>query len=384
MYMNSNYLNTLFVLTLTCLLSACGSETESTIETPMSEVELGIQVAVTNVVIDASSDFSQSITTLNTNIDTFCNAVDATNLSNLQSAWSDSFASWYKIMPFQFGPLLLTDDNAAISNYIDFYRNSTSSSRASNLADINSGLTTLIAGASITETSLSSALTKNVGLLVLETAIFSDLSGSEVPVDIVTEFTTTPKKCDTLQALGYELNDRATYIQSQWTTNYRDTGISYLSLFTNNELENYFSSFDIFGDGLGTPSSETLIISVQEFFDFIAGGEASKSADIFNDLTRYSSQPLWNALEASILTIENLLDQSSETELSLFAIMKNNGYEQDVETIQANIVTIKTAISDQHTVDFIAAAQALDGNFKTSVINGLNINKGLSFADGDG
>jgi hypothetical protein len=287
-------------------------------------------------------------------------------------------------MPFQFGPLLLTDDNAAISNYIDFYRNSTSSSRASNLADINSGLTTLIAGASITETSLSSALTKNVGLLVLETAIFSDLSGSEVPVDIVTEFTTTPKKCDTLQALGYELNDRATYIQSQWTTNYRDTGISYLSLFTNNELENYFSSFDIFGDGLGTPSSETLIISVQEFFDFIAGGEASKSADIFNDLTRYSSQPLWNALEASILTIENLLDQSSETELSLFAIMKNNGYEQDVETIQANIVTIKTAISDQHTVDFIAAAQALDGNFKTSVINGLNINKGLSFADGDG
>lgn len=376
-YMKIQLLKPLMIATLTFLLSACGAETESSITTPMSEVDLGVQTAVTNTIIPAVNDFTQSISTLNSDIDTFCGTVNADNLATLQSSWQTTFVSWYTLIPFQVGPLTLTDDNSAILNYIDFYRNGTNALRTSNLNDINTGIATLIAGDPITDTSLSNSLTKSVGLFVLETAIFSDLADSTTTSDIVTEFTNTSKKCDIIQALGYELNDRAGYIQSQWSTDYRETGISYLELFTNNELENYFSSFDSLGDGVGTPASEALVVAIQEFLDF-AG-----NADTFAELNRYSSGFLWNAFDASINSIENILDQSANTELSLYSIMQSNGYEQDVETIQSNLLVIRLAIDEQNITDFKAAAQALDGNFKTSVINGLNINKGLTFADGD-
>mgnify|MGYP003386257972 FL=1 len=375
--MKTNTQNLITISVLALCLTACGSDTESTIETPMTEVDLGVQTSVTNTVIPAVNGFSQSISNLNTNIDTFCTSVNNSNLIALQGAWKSSFIAWYQLIPFQVGPLTLTDDNSAITNYVDFYRNGSVALRTSNLADINTGLNTLILGPALSETGLSNSLTKNVGLLVLETAIFSTILDSTTPEDIITEFTNTPKKCEIIQALGYELNNRATYIASQWNTNYRSTGQSYLSLFTKNELENYFSSFESQGDGIGTPASESLVVAIQEFLDF-AG-----NADSFSELTRYSTDFLWNAFAASIANIESILDQSANTELTMFAIMKSNGYEQDVETIKENITAIKQAILDQNIVDFKATAKALDGNFKTSVIDGLNINKGLTFADGD-
>jgi hypothetical protein len=377
MYMKTKYFNALLLSTLILILSACGSDTESSIQTPMSEVDLGIQTSVTNTVIVAADDFSETITALNTHIEGFCSAVNTDNLSTLQNAWKASFVAWYALMPFQVGPLTLTDDNSAILNYVDFYRNATRASRTSNLADINSGLGDLMSGGAVTDTSLSNALTKNVGLLVLETALFSTISNSTAAADIVTEFTGPSKKCDIIRALGHELNERASDIQSQWKTDYRSTGLSYLDLFTSNQLENYFSSFDSQGDGVGTPASEILIVALQEFLDFIG------NADLFIELLRYSSDFLWDALAASIDSIERILDQSAKTELSLYAIIKNNGYGQDVETIRQNIVLIRQTIRDKNIVDFKAAAKALDGNFKTSVIDGLNINKGLIFADGD-
>lgn len=377
MYMKSNYLTVTAFAALTILLSACGSDTESTIDTPMSEVDLGVQASITNTVIPAINNFSQDITELNASIDSFCSNVNEANLTLLQTAWKESFISWYQLLPFQLGPLVLTDDNAAILNYIDFYRNSSVVLRTSNLNDINSGLNALMSGAAITETSLTNNLSKNVGLLVLETAIYSTLSDSTTTSDIVTEFSGPSKKCDIIQALGYALNERTSFIKSQWTMDYRGTGENYLNLFTNNELENfdYGSSFD--NDNKGTPASETLIVALQEFLDFVG------NSDSLNELTRFSSDVLWDAYAASIGSIESILDQSANTELTLYAIMKSNGYEQDVETIQTSLTFIKQAIADKNTVDFIAAAKALDGNFKTSVIDGLNINKGLTFADGD-
>jgi len=375
--MKSNYLTVTAFAALTILLSACGSDTESTIDTPMSEVDLGVQASITNTVIPAINNFSQDITELNASIDSFCSNVNEANLTLLQTAWKESFISWYQLLPFQLGPLVLTDDNAAILNYIDFYRNSSVVLRTSNLNDINSGLNALMSGAAITETSLTNTLSKNVGLLVLETAIYSTLSDSTTTSDIVTEFSGPSKKCDIIQALGYALNERTSFIKSQWTMDYRGTGENYLNLFTNNELENfdYGSSFD--NDNKGTPASETLIVALQEFLDFVG------NSDSLNELTRFSSDVLWDAYAASIGSIESILDQSANTELTLYAIMKSNGYEQDVETIQTSLTFIKQAIADKNTVDFIAAAKALDGNFKTSVIDGLNINKGLTFADGD-
>lgn len=378
MPIKKNQLSVLIASVLTFSISGCGSDTDSTITTSLSEVDLAIQHSINFTAIDAIDGFSQNIETLDTNINDFCTTPDTNSLSAAQSSWTNSFVAWYQVLPFQFGPLANTDNSSPILDYIDAYRNASESARITNLDDINPLITTLIASDDvIAQTSFSNTRAKEVGLNVLETALFSTTSGSTVAADIVAEFNAQSKKCDIIQALSYELNRRAENVQSQWKDNYRDTALSYQYLFTNNQLENYFSVIDVQGDGTGTPASEELVVSIQEFLDFTG------NANLFTDLTRYSTTTIWMALEASIITIENILDQTPETELTLLAIINNNGYEQDVETIKLNIATIKQAITDQNTTDFVAAAQALDGNFKTSVLDGLNINKGLTFADGD-
>ena len=378
MPIKKSHLSLLLSSLLTFGLSGCGSDTDSTITTSLSEVDLAIQHSINYTTIDAIDSFSNSIETLDTQIDTFCGAVEAENLSTVQSSWTTSFVAWYRVLPFQFGPLANTDNSSPILDYIDAYRNATDSDRVTNLAAINPLITTLMASAdAIAQTSFSNTRAKEIGLNVMETALFSTTSGSTVTADIVTEFNAQPKKCDIIQALSYELSRRAEDLQSQWKDDYRDTTLSYQYLFTNNLLEDYFSVIDVQGDGTGTPASEELVVSVQEFLDF-AG-----NANIFTDLTRYSNTTIWQALDASIITIENILDQTPETDLTLLAIINNNGYEQDVETIELNIASIKQAITEQNTTDFTAAVRALDGNFKTSVLDGLNINKGLTFADGD-
>lgn len=379
MHIKKSQLSTLLISLLTFGIGGCGSDSDSDITTSLSEVDLAIQHSINFTTIDAIDSFSDSINTLDTHIDSFCSgSADSDKLATLQSSWTNSYIAWYQVLPFQFGPLANTDNSSAILDYIDAYRNATVSNRTSNLAAINPLIASLIGSDDvIIETSYSNTRAKEVGLNVLETALFSTTTDSIVAADIVSEFNAQPKKCDLIQALSFELIRRVSNVKTQWKIDYRDTSLSYQYLFSNNLLENYFSVIDVQGDGTGTPSSEELVVAIQEFLDFTG------NANIFSELTTYSDTTLWQALEASIITIENILDQSPETELTLLAIIKNNGYEQDAQTIQENIDNIKLAISAKNTTDFTAAVRALDGNFKTSVLDGLNINKGLTFADGD-
>lgn len=381
-----NHMNMLFykntvkyaVFTAFGLLLGCGSESESEIVSQQSEVDTAIETAITQTTVSATANFTQSIATLNTEIDAFCDgAADTAKLTDLQSAWTNSFTSWYALLPFKFGPLTISDNSSDILDYIDYYRNATTANQTIFLNNSNTELNSIIdASGTITESDLSNSRPKALGLLTLETAIFRNLTDdSSLAADIVTDFNGQPEKCDAIQALGYELDRRANDIQNQWSNDYRSTGISYQTLFTKNQLEDYFPSFD--DDGKGTPASETVVVAIQEYLDFIG------NSNIATELNRYTNDTIWSALAKSIESIESTLDQSANTELTIYAIMKNNGYEQDVETIKANILQIKETISNKNITDFEAAAKALDGNFKTSVIDGLNINKGLTFADGD-
>jgi len=367
-----------FSLLTAAFLTGCGSESDSETISSQTEVDIAIETAINASAVPAVDGFASNIATLNTKVDDFCNGTaDETKLLALQNVWQDSLVSWYGLLPFKLGPLNITENSSATLDYIDFYRNATTANQNGFLNNSLAEINTLIDSATaITETGLSSKRPKELGLFTLETALFETLAGdSTTTSDIVTDFNNEPEKCDLIQALTYELNSRATSIQTQWKQDYRDTGIGYQTLFTKNQLETYFSSFD--DDGKGTPASEAVVVSIQEFLDFIG------NADIITELNRYGKDSIWLALAQSIESIEILLDQSANTELSIYAVMKNNGYEQDVETIKANILHIKDTINNKNTTDFEAAAKALDGNFKTSVINGLNINKGLTFADGD-
>lgn len=364
-------------------LYGCGSETESKITSHPTEVDMAIETAINNTIVLSVDDFSENIEILNIEIDEFCTgAANTSKLTELQDAWSDSLISWYQLLPFNIGPMSFADASTNQSSnldFIDFYRNATVVNQTSFLSSTNANLNTLIASSNpITETSLNNSSPQMIGLFTLETAIFDNLAGNSTSsTDIVTDFNTESEKCDVIQAIGYELNRRAMSIQNQWTLDYRNKGVSYQTLFTKNLLEEYFTSLSDGEDASGTPASEATTVSIQEFLDFIG------NANIINELNRYNSDTIWLALTQAIDTIEKLLDQRENTTLTLYAVMESNGYEQDVQVIKANFNYIKEKISEKNIIDFEAAAKTLDGNFKTSVINGLNINKGLTFADGD-
>jgi len=359
------------VYTLTALLlSACGSESD--IDQRPSEVDLGVKTSIEHVTLPAVAAFGQSAQALKTDITNMCaSPVTDITLSNVQQQWQDTYRTWFSLLPFQFGPLVIQDQSSDLLDYIDVYRSTESIVRS----ETNTQFQTWIdAQSDIEADSLTNERPANVGLYALETALFTTLSNDLVSADIVAEFNSTPKKCDVVKALAYELSRRATEVVLQWTTDYRSTGVPYATLFSDNLLESYFSALD--SDGTGKVSSEVLIVAVQEYLDFVG------NAALFDDLT-INSETLWLSIKDSIDMIESLLDQSASTELSLFAIMASNGYEQDVATIRENLVLIRSAIDERSVIDTQTYLKALDGNFKTSVIDGLNINKGLTFADGD-
>lgn len=229
----------------------------------------------------------------------------------------------------------------------------------------------LSSGDEINDSTFTNKTFNKVGLLALEVSIFETASEqSSNANDIITEYLGDDTKCEILTGYSAQLLRRSSIIDDRWTTDYQDTGSSYRDLLLSGQLE------DISGED-GSDATTKIILGVQNYFDYLANRNVTDSVATLAD-------SVWNALDLSIDTTEELMIGTDDTDLSLFDIIKNtNSNDQDVNTITENLSYIRTTISDTDKTNLQAAAKALDSNFKVEVTAGLDINAGLSFADGD-
>jgi predicted lipoprotein len=357
------------VVLTSLLLSACGGSSSS-LDSGNTELNIAATEVIDNTIIPAAYSFQQQTETLIDISNSFCTDISSMtelNLIAVQDQWQATNAAWFELLPFRFGPMV-NSELLPTYTFIDSYR-----LRGTNYTEtVRTRIDTLLASADTIDTeNFSGATFQYVGLLPLEVTIFEDAaSQSSDAADIVAEFIAQPRKCEILTGYATELTRRADIIQQGWTSDYRDTGTSYRVLLIDGLLET------VLADETDDSAIEEIIVSVQEFYDYIA------NRNVTSDVGQLS-ESIWQVLDNSLSITEELLQGTDSTTISFNSIMNNNRFEQTVADVQENIETMRTALEEENNTDLLSTAATLDGNFKEAIPDALDIELGLNFSDGD-
>lgn len=362
------------IFSITLMLSACYSDTTAEVSGGYTELDRAIKQVIDHTIIPTMDNMRVKSEKLNSLASQFCNSRNTDNLLLLQDQWKATNQAWYRLLPFTLGPLETTDalSESAVS-YIDSHRDRGNDYKTSIRTDITAMLA--LTTEELNATYFSSKNFTITGLLALELLSFERSDDQDQNNNaILAEYMAQDLKCDILQGQSVELLRRIELAQTGWKTDYRNSGKSYRDLLVNKQLE---SSFTGIGDpdGTGTPAFTRIIVSMQEYYDYLGKRNVTlNSAQI--------SDALWPALAQSAIITREVLSGTDTTTLSLYQLMAN-GYKPDVELVKENIITFEDSITNENTADIIAAAKVLDGNLKREIPEALNIALGLNFNDGD-
>ncbi|MCK5918216.1 MAG: hypothetical protein KAG34_07310, partial [Cocleimonas sp.] len=81
--------------------------------------------------------------------------------------------------------------------------------------------------------------------------------------------------------------------------------------------------------------------------------------------------------------IKQLLNGASNAQASFFDIMTGSGAENSVAIVKDNIIAIEASLQSKNSTQLNANLGLLDGNFKREIPNGLDVELGINFTDGD-
>lgn len=343
-------------------ISACGGErVNDAIVVSQASLDVALEDAVDARIITAVNGFVLAVTNLDDAVEAFCVAPDVPSLVELQQEWRNTAEAWYRLEPYNFGPL---NDDIVFPTYtfIDAYRLRGTDYTATVRTEIANDM----AGTyTLNDSYFGSKTFQRVGLLALEVAIFETSSAqSQASADIVTEYAASTRKCEMLHGLTAQLLQRANYVKNGWSVDYKNTGQAYRTIFLSGELED------------GSESVSAMLVAIQEYLDYL------KLRSVVTSTAQISAYS-WELIAASIDEIENLLVGQTDARFTFFSIMQSAGKVASVETVEANIASIRTNISSRDADGLGAVLALLDGNFKREIPDGLDVDLKITFTDGD-
>ena len=344
-------------------LSSCGGERANDPVVPTSEtLDFILTEVIDNSVVPAVENFYDQSIVLKTAATAFCDQQTLTNLEVVQQGWRDLFSLWYRLSNYNFGPL---NDNPVFPVYIfiDSLRLRGTDYTDTLQADISNNLTNDIV---LDDAYFSSLTFQRMGLLALELMAFETASEahSRDLNDILLEYQNAPRKCDMLLGYATQIEVRMADVINEWNVSYGGSTDSYRTVFLNAELSD------------GTEPITLLIVSVQEFIDYL------RSRDVVSTAAQVSDYS-WQAISSSVDEIEELLLGTENTTVSLVDLMIGTGNDAAVSIVVENIASARIAIEQEDTVLLEVALSVLDGNFKREIPDSLEIDLGFNFTDGD-
>lgn len=344
------------------LLQTCGERTNSPVVASQDNLTYALQTAVTSRVVVAVKNFYQQTEMLQTRAEGFCITATESELIQLQQQWINTNQAWFRLANYQLGPL--KDDLVFPPfTFIDSLRLRGTEYIATVRAEVGKDINGNFA---LDESYYKSKTFQRVGLLAIEVALFetADQQQSAVIADITAEYQQAPRKCEMLMNLVSLLSSRAQSVQSGWLTSFKGRSASFQTLFIADELED------------GTPALTALLTSVQEQLDYL------RSRNVVNTAAPLANSA-WQALGGSIMEISQLLEGQENQPINFFSIMANASYSAYVDEVRENIRFALTAINEQNKPNLDMALSQLDGNFKRQIPEGLDVDLGINFTDGD-
>ena len=88
-------------------------------------------------------------------------------------------------------------------------------------------------------------------------------------------------------------------------------------------------------------------------------------------------------MQASIEATEAIVEGDESTVVTLASLMLAAQEESALLSVRDNFERAYEAINDASNLDFYTAAGLLDGNFKREIPDGLAVELGINFSDGD-
>lgn len=344
------------------LLAGCDASRPNDVATlTQGSLDLAIEQVIDNTVIPAVSTFASTTMTFNSQLADFCTAPDASSLEATRSAWKTLANHWYQVLPFNFGPV--NDDLVFPAYlYIDSYR-----LRGTDYSEtVRTEIDNLLAGDDELDSNYFAGKTfQYVGLLALEITLFETAASQSTDSDaVVAEFVAQPRKCEIASGLAGLMQQKADYVKDGWLVAYTGSSQPYRSLFLAGETDD------------GSTPMVTLITVAQEYLDYL------NQRNTVSNVAKLSSNA-WVEVSRSLDVIEDLLEGTDSSTVTLFGLMASSGNSSAVDTVRSNIALAREAISDQDAVTFNSAAATLDGNFKREIPDSLDVSLGINFTDGD-
>jgi len=347
---------------LACAGGSGGGDSSSVGPESVGSLQRATNQAADDIIIPAATRFLDSAVVMRVSAENFCANPEESRLAELQESWRSAFLFWYQLAPYNFGPL---DDDIVFPGYsfIDSLRLRGTDYTETVRTEISADIT----GAATLDDGYFAAKTfQYVGLLALESSVFetSTSEHSGAAVDILAEYSAVPRKCQVLQGLARQLVERARYVEQAWTVAYQDSEQPYRALFVSGQLDD------------GMKSIDQVVIAAQQYLDYLQARQVVRTAGQI-------SMNSWEAISASIDEVELLLRGDTSATDSIFATMKIKGNENFIPAVESSIEQVRQSIADQN-VDMLEITLGfLDGNFKREIPDGLNVDLGINFSDGD-
>ncbi|MEM7206785.1 MAG: imelysin family protein [Pseudomonadota bacterium] len=362
--MNQRIKLTIITALVAFFISSCGggSSSSSSGGTREDAVYTASREHVDNQLIPLTDTFVTQATALATAADNFCTTIDETNLGEVQQAWRNLSETWFRLAAYNFGPMDV-DLIFPTFSFIDSFR----VNGVNYTGTVRNLISNQIAGADTLDSAFFDALPfTNVGLLALEILSFetSDVGHSTVAGNIVSDYQLNARKCEILAGMAAQLIKHATVIQNGWQVDFNSTGTPYRTLFVDRNLDD------------GADPVATLIVAVQFYIDYL-----HKRSVV--TLTALLSEHNWDNMSRAIDEVEVLLNGTTDTTVSFFSLMESAGFQAEIATVEGNIAAVRAAITAQDNALLEPALIALDGNFKREILQGINVDPGINFTDGD-
>lgn len=351
----------LIITAMVVLTSSCGGSRENDpVEPTQASLQKSLQQVVDERIVPAAVNFKSAADSYMESADTFCALQDESALQQLQQQWRQLNEQWYRLIPYNFGPL---KNDVVFPNYmfIDGYR-----LRGTNYsATVQEEIARVLAQTeALPEHYFENLSFQKGGLLALEILSFVAADGVQSDQEILFSYFMSSKRCELLIGHAQQMQARAESLVQGWLTDFNSGGTSYRQLFLNDKLPD------------DTPSLTQLLTAVQEYLDYL------KQRNVVTTVAKFSNYS-WPLVAASLQEIHTLLHGNGKDQFNFVAVMRSSGHEQEAATVTENTAFILASIEQKNASEFAVGVSLLDGNFKREIPNGLDVDLGITFTDGD-
>ncbi len=350
----------LAILLCAVAVAGCGDD-----ESSGPPLQAALQRAVDARIVPRMTALADAAEQLQSDIEAGCPSPTSDQVSSFQDGWLRLSLRWNEAATYVFGPL---DDDPIVPAYI--FIESMRQRGIDYTQTVREAREAAISGPETLDESFFSSLSfTEIGVLAVEALVFetSTATPSNRLEDIVLAFAATPRRCSYLTGIADRLAARTRQVADGWISGTEPFRARMLS----GQLED------------GSDPTVAVFVAVIEQLEFLRRRKLAAILDAqIATAARPNANPFFANLQAFLDEVETLMEAGDDA-VDFFDVMAGRGRTDGVTTVTARLNAARQALNAADREQAADAFLQLEQSFRREVPEGLGIELGLNFSDGD-